>query len=230
MRFLKTVVLIALITILLTGCIFETYYSREYGHLSKYVLRDGQITIDKNTYMLCNWNYPKYPSSNAGDEVFSRIDDQDQEMRYNGILYELHQFSDRSFLIYVYEADAGSGWGGCRVLRRSDIDMPELTYENVDSLESENFAWKSQDEAFIYELFGAMSDEANNIENDDIIRESEYYDTITYRNDDWPDFCFQITIRYVKDEYFVWSVFLGEGSAWITMPHNLIEKIKVKSE
>lgn len=222
MRFLKTVVLIALTTILLTACMFETYYSREYGHLPKYVLRDGQITIDQNTYMLCDWDYPKYPTPDAGDKAIARIDDRDPKQRYNGLLYALHQFSDRSFLIYVYEVDAGSGWGGYRVLRRSDIDMPELTFENVDSIESENFSWSSQDAALVYELFGAMSDEANRLENDDVILESEHYDTITCRNDDWPEFCFQITMRCHEDEYYVWSVFLGENGAWISMSNDLI--------
>ena len=100
---------------------FETYYSREYGHLPKYVLQDGQIIIDQNTYILSNWDCPKYPSEDAGDEAIARVDERDSERRHNGLLYALHQFNDRSFLIYVYEVDPGSGWGGFLVLRRSDI-------------------------------------------------------------------------------------------------------------
>lgn len=225
MRFLKMLGLILLIIILLSGCnIFGPYYP-QYEHLPKYVLKKGKITIDKDIYVLSEWDYPKFLTSENKAEVIARVDDRDRENRYNGLLYALHQFSDRSFLIYMYEADPGSGMGGYRVLRRSDIDMPEMTFENVDSLESDNFFWSSKDATLIHELFVALSDEANKLENNEYFDESEHYDTIICRNDDWPDFCFSIPIRRHEGKYYVWSKFLGKNRAWITMPQDLIEEI-----
>ena len=225
MRYLKIVVLIGLIIILLAGCIFESDYSRRYGHLPKYSLKDGQIIIDQDIYMLIDWEYSEY-----GDETIARLDDRDSKGRHNGLVYALNHFSDREFLLYIFETDPGSGWGGKLVFRRSDIDMPELTSENVNSLESVKYSWLSQDEALISELFVALSDEANRLINVEIINESEHYDTIICRNDDWPDFCCRIIMRRHQDEYYAWSEFLGESAAWITMPHGLVEEITGKAK
>ena len=108
--------------------------------------------------------------------------------------------------------------------------MPELTYKNVDSLESRNSSWTSRNEALIYKLFSAINDEENTLNKDGIIQESEHYDTITCRNDDWPEFCLEISVRRYKEDYFLWSIFLGENGAWITMPQDLIEEITGKAD
>lgn len=229
MRFLRMVLLIGLIIILLSGCSFFDPYYPQYEHLPKYVLKEGKITIDQDTYMSCEWYYPKFWTSEGGSEVIAHVVDRDSKMRYNGLLYALNTFSDRSFLIYAYEVDPGSGMGGYYVFHRSDIDMPELTLENVDSLESKNYLWSSQDETLINMLFIAINDEANRMYNDEAIDESEHYDTITCRNNDWPDFCFYINIRRHEDEYFVWSKFLGKTRVWITMPHDLVAEITSKA-
>lgn len=231
MRYVGIIVVIALLGMLLTGCIFETDYHAEYSHLLEYKLRDGQITIDQNTYILCNWDYPDYsPLDDAGAEAIARVDDRDSQMRSNGVLFTIEKYSDRSFLYYLYEIDAYSGWGGYRILRRSDIDMPELIRENMDSLESEKFDRTTRDKTIIDNLFIALNDETKALGDHEVLNEREYYDTIICRNDDWPDFCYQITVSSYENEYYVWSDFLGEDGAWITMPCDLIEEISGQTE
>ena len=231
MRYIRTVIVITLLAMFLTGCIFENDYHSEYAHLPEYILRDGQITVDESTYILCDWNYPDYgPMHDPEAEAIARVDDRDSQMRSLGVLFTISQYSDRSFLFYVYEVDAYSGWGGYRVLRRSDIEMPELTYENVDSLELKNFDSTTRDETVIYNLFNVLNDETRILDDYDVLKEAEYYDTIICRNDDWPDFCYRITVSSYKNEYYVWSYFLGEDGAWITMPYDLIAEITGKGE
>ncbi len=232
MRYALIVIVAVLLVMSLTGCFFTMDYQTEYAHLPKYKLKNSQIKIGDDTYILSDWNYPGryWPMDDPEAEAIARVDDRDSQMRSLGVIFTIGQYSDRSFLYYAYEVDAYSGWGGCLILRRSDIEMPELTYENVDSLESEHFGSTTRDETVIYEFFAALNDETRILDDPDVWKADEYYDSIICRNDDWPDFCFRITVTCYEDQYFAFSDYLGEDGAWITMPQALIEKIAFENE
>lgn len=254
-KILWAVLLICIISAM-AGCFLEdkySYYAEEVKgrSLKTYIKQNGEINVDGVMYKPMQWSLNVHIDEG---ELIGLVDDRDNGFGQTA-LYDVKQYPDKSFLIYSYEWDYGSGL--CySCFQRSDMALPEFKSENIDSIEwvknekvdidlgFSDTRKPNRDPEIIKRLFEELNKKEGLLILDNSDNEKDFHNNYEYigqlfcYNDDWPDFSYSLRIWYNGKDCCTFKgdieigaeseIFKPTGEIFVPIDFNLIMAINGK--